>query len=281
MIMSELMHPIEPKGGNMKYLVIKCGGSVFEALPNAFYENIVKLHQSGEWNPVIVHGGGPLINSLLEKLGIKTRFVQGLRVTTNEMLDVVEMVLSGSVNKRVVRYLTQAKGKAFGMSGVDGGLIQAKQLNPDLGYVGEVTSIQKELITNVCEQGYIPVISPIAIDEEGQRYNINGDIAASAMAKALEAKLCLISDIPGIMVPKDGVKEVLRIASKKEVEQLIADEVIYGGMIPKVQAALDGLAHRVPEVAILNGLDETSLLDFCAGKEVGTKLVLEKEANHV
>lgn len=264
----------------MKYLVIKCGGSVFEALPTAFYENIVKLHQSGEWYPVIVHGGGPLINSLLEKLGIKTHFVNGLRVTTDEMLDVVEMVLSGSVNKKVVKYLTQAEGKAFGMSGVDGGLIKAKQLDPKLGFVGEVTSVEASFITNLCQQGFIPVISPIAIDEQGQRYNINGDIAASAIAKVLEAKLCLISDIPGIMVQKENDKVVLRKVSKTEVEQLIADEVITGGMIPKVQAAIDGLVHKVPEVAILNGLDSQSLLDFCAGKEVGTKLVLEKEASH-
>jgi acetylglutamate kinase len=265
----------------MKYLVIKCGGSVFEALPASFYSDIVELQKSGQWQPVLVHGGGPLINSLLKKLNVQTHFVNGLRVTTEEMLDIVEMVLSGSVNKQVVRKLVQAGGKAYGISGVDGGLLQATQVDPKLGFVGEVTSVEASLLTNICEQGYIPVVSPIGVNQYGQRYNINGDVAASAVAKALEAKLCLISDIPGIMVQNGNEKAVLKIVTKTEVEKLIEDEVITGGMIPKVKAAIDGLVHRVPEVAIINGLEPNSLLDFCSGKEVGTKLVLDKEVNHV
>jgi acetylglutamate kinase len=265
----------------MNYLVIKCGGSVFESLPASFYSDIVTLQKSGDWKPVIVHGGGPLINSLSKKLGIQTRFVNGLRVTTNEMLDVVEMVLSGSVNKQVVRNLVQAGGKAFGLSGVDGGLLKARLIDEKLGFVGEVTSAERSIVENISDQGFIPVISPIGMDEKGQRYNINGDVAASAIAKALGAKLCLISDIPGIMVTEKEEKTVLKKVTKLEVEKLIEDEVITGGMIPKVQAAIDGLVHDVPEVVILNGKQEHSLLDFCSGKEVGTRLVLDEEVSHV
>jgi acetylglutamate kinase len=276
------MHPTaREEGFVMNYVVIKCGGSVFESLPASFYSNIVNLHQSGKWQPVIVHGGGPLISSLLKKIGIQTHFVNGLRVTTNEMLDIVEMVLSGSVNKQVVRQLLKVGGKAWGISGVDGELLRAKLIDQKLGFVGEVVSVNASLITSICKEGYIPVISPLGIDEQGQRYNINGDMAASAIAKALEAKLCLISDIPGIYIERDGQKEVLKQATKVEIEKLIEDEVITGGMIPKVTSALDGLAHGIPEVVILNGLEEDHLLQFCQGQKVGTKIVLTKEVSHV
>lgn len=263
----------------MKYLVIKCGGSVLDNLPDSFYENIVQLAQSGQWKPVIVHGGGPLISSLLKKLNIETRFVDGLRVTTDEVLDIVEMVLSGSVNKQIVRKLIQAGGKAIGVSGVDGEILlsQPTKKADVLGLVGEVVRVNRAQIESISSQGYIPVISPIGIDKEGQRYNINGDVAASAVAQSLEAKLCLISDIPGIYVEKNNQKVVLKEITKSVVEKLIEDKVICGGMIPKVNAAMDGLAHDVPEVVILNGLEEHSLIHFCQGKEVGTKLVVDKE----
>ena len=265
----------------MNYLVIKCGGSVFEALPQSFYADIVNLFNTKEWIPVVVHGGGPLINSLLGKLGIETHFVNGLRVTTNELLDVVEMVLSGSVNKKVVRHLTEVGGKAFGISGVDGHLLSAQMIEPELGFVGEVVKVNHGLISQIALQGYIPVISPIGIDENGQRYNINGDIAASAIAKALSAKLCLVSDIPGILIEECGEKKVLERASKKEVEQLIENGTITGGMIPKVKAAIDGLEHAVPEVVILNGMEKHSLLDFSLGKKIGTKLVLHEHEQEI
>lgn len=267
----------------MNYLVIKCGGSVLENLPHSFYADVVQLKEEGQWQPVIVHGGGPLINSLLEKLEIEPKFVDGLRVTTEEVLDVVEMVLSGSVNKQIVRKIAQAGGKALGISGVDGGLLLSKPTAKAdiLGLVGEVIKVNHAQIELISQAGYIPVISPLGIDQHGQRLNINGDVAASAVAQSLKAKLCFISDIPGIYVEKDNQKVVLKEISKSEVEQLIRDQVIYGGMIPKVKAALDGLAHDVPEVAIINGMDEHSLLDFCQGKQVGTKLVVDKEGSHV
>ena len=262
----------------MKYLVIKCGGSVLENLQKSFYHNIVALQQSGEWMPIIVHGGGPLITSLLKKLDVETTFVNGLRVTTHEVLDVVEMVLSGSVNKQVVRNLTEAGGTALGISGVDGALLQAvpSKDHKTLGYVGEVVKVNKELLEGFIQQGYIPIISPVGVDEKGQRYNINGDVAASAIAKAMEANLCFISDIPGILIEKNNEKKRLAKITKSKLEAMIADQTIWGGMIPKAKAAIDGLVHNIPEVGIINGFQENSLLDYVSGKDIGTKIVLEE-----
>ncbi|MEO2076931.1 MAG: acetylglutamate kinase [Bacillus sp. (in: firmicutes)] len=264
----------------MKYLVIKCGGSVLENLPRSFYEDVVQMHQSGEWTPIIVHGGGPLITSLLKNLNVETTFVNGLRVTNHDVLDIVEMVLSGSVNKLVVRNLVEVGGNAFGISGIDGGLLKAVPTSDakTLGFVGEVVGVNQSVIEGIVNQGYIPVISPIGIDASGQRYNINGDIAASAIAKALGANLCFISDIPGILIEKDGVKTKLDKATKSTIEELIDNQTIYGGMIPKVKAAIDGLVHNIPEVGIINGFDKNSLIDYTAGKDIGTKIVLEEES---
>jgi acetylglutamate kinase len=266
----------------MKYCVIKLGGSVLENLPPSFFEDIVHLSNSGHVKPVIVHGGGPLISSLLSELGIQTTFVDGLRVTTEEVLDIVEMVLSGTVNKKIVRKLIEANGQAFGISGVDGLLLKAEQIKDNkLGFVGEIMSVKRTTIDQILDQGYIPVISPLGIDENGQRYNINGDVAASAVAKALGANLCMISDIPGIYIEENGVKKTLKEITKLEIEQMIQTGVITGGMIPKVKAAIDGLVHDVPEVVILNGMASHSLLHYVAGQEIGTKIVLRKEHEHV
>lgn len=263
----------------MNYLVIKCGGSVLDNLPSSFYEDIVSLHESGEWTPIIVHGGGPLITQLLKDLNIETTFVKGLRVTDHNVLDIVEMVLSGKVNKQVVRNLIEVGGSAFGISGVDGCLLKAKPTVDcqTLGFVGEVVEVNHKLIEGLIEEGLIPIISPIGIGVDGQRYNINGDIAASAIAKALKAKLCLISDIPGILVEENGVKVKLDKVTKATVEELIDNKTIYGGMIPKVTAAIDGLVHNIPEVGIINGFEKNSLLDYTKGKKIGTKIVLEEE----
>jgi acetylglutamate kinase len=278
------MLPIERKGEHgMKYIVVKLGGSVMEQLPATFYKNIVDLHQSKEWIPIIVHGGGPLITSLLKTLNIETKFVNGLRVTDEQVLDIVEMVLSGSVNKQIVRQLIGAGGQSFGVSGVDGSLLTARPIHAseEIGFVGEVVSVKAELIKEIALQGYIPVISPIGIDSKGTRYNINGDIAASAVASALGANLCLISDIPGIYIEKDEQKRTLKTISKEEVEEMIGSGQIHGGMIPKVRAALDGLVHHVPEVAIINGIEDNSLLAYCNGEMIGTKIVLKKEITYV
>jgi acetylglutamate kinase len=282
--MSKLMLPTVRKGGlGMRYIVVKLGGSVMEQLPALFYQNIVDLHQSKQWVPIIVHGGGPLITKLLKTLNIETQFVNGLRVTDERVLDIVEMVLSGAVNKQIVRQLIGAEGQSYGVSGVDGSLLTAKPIQgtEGIGFVGEVVSVKTELIDSIAQQGYIPVISPLGIDSKGQRYNINGDVAASAIASALGANLCLISDIPGIYIENEKQKITLKTISKEEVEEMISSGQIHGGMIPKVKAALDGLVHHVPEVSIINGLVNNSLLAYCNGETIGTKIVLKKEITYV
>ncbi|WP_112182351.1 MULTISPECIES: acetylglutamate kinase [Paraliobacillus] len=266
----------------MEYIIIKCGGSIVDQLPQAFYQNIASIQADEKVQPIIVHGGGALISSRLKQMDVATTFVNGLRVTTTEVLDVVEMVLSGSVNKQIVRNLIQEDALAFGMSGVDGNLLHAVEVKQDkgLGYVGEVDHVNVDLLHSVIAQGYIPVVSPIAIGEAGQRYNINADTAAAAIAQALKAKLCFISDIPGIYIEENDKKVTLHHTDKIQIESLIATNVIQGGMIPKVKAALAALAENVPEVAIVNGMDAQALLDFIDGKDVGTRIRLE-EISHV
>lgn len=259
-----------------KIIVIKLGGSIMDALPQSFYDNIKTLHQSQDWTPIIVHGGGPLITKLSTALDLQTQFIDGLRVTDEAVLDVVEMALSGSANKKIVCELIKTGVKAVGISGVDGLLLQARQIaDTRLGFVGEIETVNHSLLDTLINQGYMPVISPIGIDQNGQRYNINGDTATSAVAKALSAHLCFVSDIDGIYVEKDGQKTLLNHLNKAEVEQLIAQGDIYGGMIPKVKSALDGLSHGVAKVAIVNGTAKDSLLRYCVGEQVGTTITLD------
>ncbi|GAA0485305.1 acetylglutamate kinase [Salinibacillus aidingensis] len=259
----------------MKPLVIKFGGSVLEELPPAFYQDIVQLHKSRKWKPVIVHGGGPLITEMLTQLAVETEFVNGMRKTTDEVLDVVEMVLSGKVNKQVVRNITQAGGRAAGISGVDGNLIQARQVEEtELGQVGQVEAVQTEILQSLMDRDFIPVISPLGAGLSGERYNINGDVAAAAMAKALGGSLCFVSNIPGIYREENGEKKVLPYISEPEAKGMIADGVIKEGMIPKIQSALDALMYKVPEVVILDGTEKGSLISFSKGHSVGTQVVL-------
>ncbi|SDM47090.1 acetylglutamate kinase [Sediminibacillus halophilus] len=266
----------------MEYVVIKCGGSIFSQLSPAFYRSIVQLHNKGDAQPVLVHGGGPLISRTLSRLQVETQFVDGLRVTTEEVLEVAEMVLSGSMNKQLVLNLQQQGGKGFGLSGVDGGLLQAIQSdNAEIGLVGTVKNVQVSILHHLIDQGFIPVISPIGIDEKGKKLNINADVAAAAVAQALQAKLCYISDIPGILVRKNGRKTVLHETTSSQIEQLIADGTITGGMIPKVRSALQALKNQVPETVILNGLEPDSLLSFYQGAAVGTKISLTSEVGYV
>ncbi|MGE8203940.1 acetylglutamate kinase [Heyndrickxia sp. NPDC080065] len=255
----------------MSYLVIKCGGSVIENISPSFFQNIVMLMNEHDLNPIIVHGGGPNISDLLNKLGIETSFINGMRVTTDKVLDVVEMVLSGSVNKSIVREIIAYGGKAIGLSGVDGMLLKAKPLASEsqLGFVGEIISVNTELLTPLFQKKLIPVISPIAIDESGQRWNINGDMAAAAIAKELQAPLCLITNVSGVM--KDG--KVLHSIQVPDAETMIKDQTITGGMIPKVQAALECLQAGVKEITILNGLEENAILKLNSGEPIGTKFM--------
>ncbi|MBY7142972.1 acetylglutamate kinase [Virgibacillus sp. NKC19-3] len=264
-------------------IVLKVGGSILEKLPDSFYEMIVELKNSGICEPVIVHGGGPEINRLLTQLEVKSPFVDGLRVTTKEVLDVAEMVMSGSINKRIVANLQKAGGTGFGISGVDYSLLEARPFDStgDLGYVGEVANVNNAWLKMNMSHGGIPVISPIGMDESGQRYNINGDMAAAAVAQSLKGKLALISDIPGVMETIDGKQMIHTKLTKQQIESKIASGVIYGGMIPKIRSALNSLSAGASESVILNGLIPADLKNYMEGKEAGTKVIIDKEAHHV
>ncbi|MEC5423773.1 acetylglutamate kinase [Virgibacillus sp. C22-A2] len=267
----------------MNVLVLKIGGSVLAKLPDSFYKMVVELKHSRICEPVIVHGGGPDINRILRELEAESTFVDGLRVTTNEVLDVAEMVMSGSVNKKIVTNLQKAEGSAIGLSGVDGSLLQVAPLDPTgaLGFVGEVIHVNEKWLDLIIQNAGIPVISPIGIDASGQRYNINGDMAAAAVAQSLKGKLALISDIPGVMETIEGKQVVHKELTEKQVKEKIASGVIHGGMIPKVNSALKGLSKGVKESVILNGLTPNDVKDYLEGKEAGTKVIQEKEAYHV
>ncbi|MBP2076736.1 acetylglutamate kinase [Oceanobacillus polygoni] len=263
----------------MNILVLKMGGSVLAKLPDSFYETVVALKKQNICEPIIVHGGGPEINKALKELHVESKFVDGLRVTTKEVLDVAEMVMSGSINKKIVANLQKQGGTAIGMSGVDCKLLQAVPIDPEgkLGLVGQVEQVNVSWLETIMEHGAIPVISPISIDEFGERLNINGDMAAAAVAEALKAKLALISDIPGVMENVSGKEIVHDQLTKEEIEEKIASGVIYGGMIPKVRSALKSLSGGIQESVILNGLAPEDIKKYIEGKQAGTKVVMKKE----
>ena len=231
-------------------IVFKCGGSSVDDLSDDFFKNISSLQKQG-MKPVIVHGGGPAIKDNLNKLNIESEFIDGLRKTTEEIIDVVEMVLSGSVNSSLTRRFNQADLKALGISGTDNNLITAKPINYEkYGLVGEVENVNTDLLNVLLKENYIPVISPLAVDHAGNRYNINADTAAGSIAKALGAKqLIIVTDVAGILKNDELLKEV----TISDIEELIDDGTIYGGMIPKVKAALNGLEGNVSQVKIVNG----------------------------
>ncbi|HEX7058168.1 MAG TPA: acetylglutamate kinase, partial [Bacilli bacterium] len=229
---------------------MKCGGSTLAQLPDAFYHDLRKLREEG-LAPVIVHGGGPAISETLAKLAIPTEFVGGLRKTSEAVLDVVEMVLFGSINKEIVRKLLRAGANALGLSGVDGRMLEAKPVAnaAQIGFVGEVVHVRTELIEAAIRLGYIPVIAPIGIDAAGQRYNINADTAAGAVASGLGVeRMIVVTDVPGIMREIGGEKKVLPTVTVQEIEEMIASGVIYGGMIPKVRAAVQCIQGKVRQV---------------------------------
>ncbi|MFM1651304.1 acetylglutamate kinase [Brevibacillus sp. B_LB10_24] len=254
-------------------LVIKCGGSTMEQLPADFFQAMSELQQTGH-QLVIVHGGGPAINAMLEKVQITPRFVDGLRYTCEATLEVVEMVLSGSINKQLVRRISQSGGKAWGMSGVDGGLITARQTERPLGLVGEIVHVESAMLKHLLELGYIPVVAPLAASADGQNvYNCNADVAAGAVAAALGAdKLLMVTDVPGICLPQaDGEMQVKSETDPAEINQLIEKGIIYGGMIPKVQSAVDALQQGVGQVVICRGT-AADLRDAVIGRPVGTAI---------
>ena len=261
-----------------KYLIIKCGGSILDNLPTAFYQTVCELNKGTEWQPILVHGGGPHITTLLEKLDVPSLFNKGLRVTTNDVLDIVEMVLCGSVNKQIVRALASFGTQAIGMSGMDADLLTARPINEEkLGFVGEIVEVNPTLIEQISTLGYVPVVAPLATSETGQRYNVNGDLAAAALAKALNGYLCFVSNIDGVWKEEQGVKTIFQHLTPEDVEGLISEQVIQGGMIPKVKAAVDSLLTGVHEVVIINGMEEANLKAYAEGQPVGTKFVHGKK----
>jgi acetylglutamate kinase len=253
---------------------MKCGGSTLAALPDVFFLDLKKLQEEGTI-PVIVHGGGPAISDTLGKLGIETEFVNGLRKTNEAVLDVVEMVLSGQINKEIVRKIQQSGAKAIGLSGVDGHLIQAQPVANahEVGLVGDVTNVNAAIIQGIVDMGYMPVIAPVGLGDNAQRYNINADTAAGAVASHLGVeRMIVVTDVPGIMKSVDGEKRVLPVVTVAEIEQMIADGDIYGGMIPKVRAAIQCIQGQVQEVVIVNGTEPEVLSKALRGDKIGTRI---------
>lgn len=264
-------------------IVVKFGGNAMidEALQNSFARDIVLMKLVG-MNPIIVHGGGPQIGELLDKLNIHSEFVDGMRVTDSATMDVVEMVLGATVNKQIVSLINRNGGQAIGVTGKDGQLINARKLTItrrtpeveapeiiDIGHVGEVSSINKAVIDMLINSNFIPVIAPIGVDQDGQSYNINADLVAGKIAEVLQAeKLMLLTNVAGL---QDKSGEVLTGLTTKQVDSLIADGTIYGGMLPKIACALDAVKGGVTSAHIIDGrVDHAVLLEIFTDQGVGT-----------
>ena len=245
-----------------KTVVIKYGGNamVNDQLKQQVMEDIVLLWLIGV-KVVLIHGGGPEINETMARLGKKAEFVDGLRVTDKETVDIVQMVLAGKVNKTLVNLLQIKGGHAVGLSGIDGGIIEAKMKDEALGYVGQITDIRTQPITDLLEKNYIPVISTVASDRQGNVFNINGDTAAAHIAGALGAeRLIMMTDIAGILMDKDDPSTLIPHITVDEAKKLYDNNVISGGMIPKVDCCIEALDHGVDVVVIMDGRTPHSIL---------------------
>ncbi len=245
-----------------KIVVVKYGGNamVNESLKKQVMEDIVLLWLIGV-RIVLVHGGGPEINDLMSRLGKVPEFKDGLRVTDKETVDIVQMVLAGKVNKTLVNMLEMNGGKAIGLSGIDGRLIEADFKNEQLGFVGEITKIHIRPVTDLLEKGYIPVISTVGCDKQGNTYNINGDTAAAHIAGALSAeRLIMMTDIAGILRDKDNPATLIPELTVSEAEKLYEEGVISGGMIPKVDCCIEALRLGVKNAVIMDGRVSHSIL---------------------
>ena len=261
-------------------IVVKYGGNAMinEQLKQQVMEDIVLLWLIGV-KIVLVHGGGPEISEMMDKLGKKPNFVNGLRVTDKETVDIVQMVLAGKVNKTLVNLLEMKGGKAMGISGMDGRLIEAKMKNPDLGYVGEITKIHISPVLDLLEKGYIPVISTLGCDKKGNAYNINGDTAAAYIAGAMRAeRLIMMTDIDGILRDRNDPTTLIRELSTEEARQLQDDGVISGGMIPKVECCIKAIDEGVKNVTIMDGrVSHAILMELLTNEGAGTMVTNEKK----
>ena len=259
-----------------KIVVIKYGGNAMinEELKDAVMGDIVLLSLIGI-KVVLVHGGGPEISDMLKRVGKESRFENGLRVTDKETAEIVEMVLAGKVNKSLVSLLQAKGGAAIGLSGMDGYLIKAKQLDPKLGFVGEITDINTKPITDMLDCGYIPVVSTVGVDDEGNIYNINADTAAARIAGMLKAESMIsMTDIAGILRDKDDPSTLIEKINVSEAPLLMADGIISGGMIPKVECCVEAIRNGVKKVFILDGrVPHSILIEILSDKGLGTMFV--------
>jgi acetylglutamate kinase len=271
-----------------KTIVVKYGGNAMTdpELEHSFARDIVLLKTVG-LNPIVVHGGGPQIGELLTRIGKESSFIDGMRVTDSETMDVVEMVLGGLVNKSIVNLINQNGGRAIGLTGKDGNLIRAgkllldktdekgKALKVDIGQVGEVLGIKTDVLEMVIGSDFIPVIAPVGVGDDGASYNINADLVAGKVAEALKAeKLILLTNIPGVM---DKNKKVLTGLSTKDVDALVADGTIYGGMLPKIACALDAVKGGVASAHIIDGrVPHATLLEVFTDEGMGTLITNKK-----
>ena len=259
-----------------KTVVIKYGGNAMinEQLKQQVMEDIVLLWLIGV-KVVLVHGGGPEINDTMKKLGKEAQFVNGLRVTDKETVDIVQMVLAGKINKTLVNLIQMKGGHAVGLSGIDGGILEAKMKDEALGYVGTVTKVRPQPINDLLEKGYIPVVSTVASDRLGNAYNINGDTAAARIAGALNAeRLIMMTDIAGILKDKDDPSTLIPHITVGEARELYASGVISGGMIPKVDCCIDALEHGVDNVVIMDGrIPHSILMELLTDEGAGTMVM--------
>ena len=265
-----------------KLIVIKYGGNAMtdDKLKRSFAHDVVMLKLVG-LHPIIVHGGGPQIEQLLNRVGKKGEFIQGMRVTDAETMDIVEMVLAGSVNKEIVELINHAGGRAVGLTGQDGGLIRARKLTLtskeqpsqqiDIGQVGEIQSIDPSILTTLTQTGFIPVIAPIGSGGEGETYNINADVVAGKVAEILKAeKLLMLSNIPGVL---DKSGKLLTGLTARQIDELFEDGTISGGMLPKISSALDAAKGGVNSVHIVDGrVNHCLLLEILTDQGVGTMI---------
>ena len=259
-----------------KIVVIKYGGNAMinEELKQQVMEDIALLWLIGV-KVVLIHGGGPEISETMKKFGKKSEFVNGLRVTDKETVDIVQMVLAGKVNKTLVNLLQMKGGHAVGLSGIDGGILEATMKDEALGYVGEVTKIRTRPITDLLEKNYIPVISTIASDRQGNTFNINGDTAAASIAGALGAeRLIMMTDIAGILRDKDDPSTLIPAITVSEAKQLFEEGVISGGMIPKVDCCIDAIEKGVKHVVMMDGrVPHSILMELLTDEGAGTMVL--------
>ncbi|TES94836.1 MAG: acetylglutamate kinase [Desulfobacteraceae bacterium] len=269
-------------------IVVKYGGHamVDEQLKEDFARDITLMKFTG-MNPVVVHGGGPQINSVLERMGMDSKFVKGMRLTDEATMDVVEMVLGGKVNKGIVAQINQQGGKAVGLSGKDGGLIRARKLHivyrdedndkpPEIidpGLVGEVTHVNPSIINTLTKQDFIPIIAPVGTGDSGETYNINADLVAGSIAMALSAsRLIFLTDVDGVL---DSSGTLISSIRAENINQMVEEKTISGGMIPKIECALEALKNGVEKVHIINGKKRHALLlELFTDKGIGTEVVV-------